>query len=45
MERIAMSKQQAIEPVHPSGMQVFATYALVGPVAAAIEHFAQENRP
>ena len=37
MERIAMSEQQAIEAVHPRGVQVFANYALVGPIAAAIE--------
>src|SRR2546430_8796043 len=45
MERIAMSKQQAIEAVHPSGVQVFANYALVGPIAAAIEQPISASRP
>src|SRR5207248_9850334 len=45
MERIAMSKQQAIEAVHPLGVQVFANYALVGPIAAAIEQPISASRP
>ena len=40
-----MSEQQAIEPVHARGVQVFANYPLVGSIAAAIEQPICASRP
>src|SRR6266567_8105273 len=40
-----MSEQQAIEPVHARGVQVFANYPLVGSIAAAVEQPICASRP